>query len=301
MNRCIAFFNFGNKCVLELLVATYTLRKHYAGKIVWCLAKEDKWNELLAKQVSNLNVDIIWSDFAKMKRNTKSAVKPSLFKQLFDAGYDSVIMCDGDLVFLQPIDELWKPLEDAGCMLTNFCGWKTDGKIMRGRIENLRGILSDEQVEKMCDGYPSVNIGVMGFTKDKGGKALRKWTSVTEKLAGKHIADEIAAHVIKPWYDCHIASSEFNASAKIGDLSKIEFNKVVHYHGGSQGGGEAEARYEDRRRSSRLWMATLFDFYKSKVVPDAKSWEQYAVGGVYEILQAQPNLPEECSKEFGYE
>jgi hypothetical protein len=298
MKRCIAFFNFGNKCVLELLVATYSLRKHYSGAVVWCLAKDDKWNEQLVPQVGKLNVEIIWSDFAKMKRNTKSAVKPSLFKQLFELSYESVIMCDGDLLFMQPIDELWEPLEANGCVLTNFCNWKTDGKIMRARLNNLRGILTDEQVEKMCDSYPSVNIGVMGFTKDKGRKALRKWTEMTEKLAGKHIADEIAAHVIKPWYDCYIAGPEFNASAKIGDLSKIELNKVVHYHGGSQGGGEAEERYENRRRSSRLWMAALHDFYKSGVVPSAKSWEQYATGGVYEILQANPNLPEECSKEF---
>lgn len=298
MNKCIAFYNFGNKCILELLVATYTLRKHYNGKIIWCLAKGDASNEQLAKQVSGLHVDIVWSDFAKMKRNTKSAVKPSLFKQLFDIGYDSVIMCDGDLLFLQPIDDLWAPLEENGCVLTNFCGWKTNGKIMRARINNLQGILSEEQINKMCNGYPSVNIGVMGFTKEKGRKALRKWTEITEKLAGKHIADEIAAHVIKPWYDCYIAGSEFNASAKLGDMETIEKNKVVHYHGGSQGGGEVEARYEDRRRSSRLWMAALYDFYKSNVVPEAKEWEKFATGGVYEILQSNQNLPEECSKEF---
>jgi hypothetical protein len=138
----------------------------------------------------------------------------------------------------------------------------------------------------------------MGFTKDKGMEGLKLWGELTKKLAGKHIADEIAIHHALLIKHVVIVPSTFNASAKIGDLSHIEDNHVVHYHGSAQGGGEADLRYEDRRRSSRLWMAHLYSFYDSGLVPEAKMWEPYSTGGIFEILQANPNLPFECSLEF---
>lgn len=298
MKQCIAFYNFGNKCILELLVATYTLKKHYSGEIVWMLANNDEWNKQVAGQVANLNVNIKWVDLNLIKRNAKSAVKPYLFNQLFTAGYDSVIMCDGDLLFLKPIDSLWIGLEKHGVLMTQFCNWVTTGSIMSGRINQMKGMIPDKDLSKLTSVvHPAVNIGVMGFNKKKGLTHLKKWELLTEKLAGKHIADEVAAHALL-LDNVTIAPSSYNASAKIGDLSHIEDNYVVHYHGSAQGGGEADLRYENRRRSSRLWFAHLYNFYNSGLVPEARMWEQYATGGVFEVLQLNPNLPFECSQEF---
>ena len=298
MNKCIAFYNFGNRCILELLVATYTLRKHYTGKIVWMLAKNDEWNQKVATQVGNLNVEIMWVDLNLVRRNAKSAVKPFLFDKLFTSGYDSAIMCDGDLLFLKPIDELWESLTDKGVLLTQFCNWVTSGHIMSKRINQMKGLISDADLNVLVSNkYPAINIGVMGFTKERGLNQLKRWDMITQKLAGKHIADEVAAHALLLG-NVKVTSSSFNASAKIGNLKKIEKNHVVHYHCSAQGGGEADLRYENRRRSSRLWFAHLYDFYKSGLVPEANMWEQYATGGVYEVLQANPNLPYECSQEF---
>jgi hypothetical protein len=298
MKNCIAFYNFGNKCILELLVATYSLRKHYTGDIVWMLANNDEWNKQVASQVDNLKVTIKWVDLNLIKRNAKSAVKPFLFDKLFTSGYDSVLMCDGDLLFLKPIDELWSKLAEKGVLLTQFCNWVTKGKIMKARIEQMRGLITDADLDVLIkNAKPAVNIGVMGFTKERGLRQLKVWDALTEKLAGKHIADEVAAHALLLG-NVMIAPPTFNASAKIGDLSHIEDNYIVHYHGSAQGGGDTYARYGNRRRSSRLWFAHLYDFYNSGLVPEAKMWEQYATGGVYEVLQANPNLPFECSQEF---
>ena len=298
MNRCIVFYNFGNKCILELLVATYTLRKHYTGEIVWMLANNDEWNQTVATQVANLNVKIVWTDLNLIKRNAKSAVKPYLFNKLFTSGYDSVLMCDGDLLFLKPIDELWVFLEKSGILVTNFCGWNTGGNIMRGRLEQMSGMIPDTDLKHLIDAkYPALNIGVMGFTKDKGKEGLELWDSLTQKLAGKHIADEVAVHALL-LKNIMIVPSTFNASAKIGDLSHIEDNHIVHFHGSAQGGGEVDIRYEDRRRSSRLWMAHLYEFTNSGLVQEALMWIPYATGGINEILQKNPNLPFECWQEF---
>lgn len=298
--KTIAFFNFGNRCILELLVATYTLRKYYVDNIVWCLAKGDQNNEKLAKQVEKLNVTIEWVDFNYLKKNTKSAIKPQLFNHLFNIGYESVIMCDGDLLFLYGLDDLWAPLEKHGSLLTQFVNWKTHGGIMSRRLKELLNVsfLNNEEYKILTSGKPAVNIGVMGFTKQKGMDALQYWAKATESLAGKHIADEIAAHALLLKHNPYIASAKYNASAKIGDLEDIEKNIVIHFHGGAQGGGDVDIRYEDRRKSSRLWLAHLYDFYSSGLVPDAKMWEEFATGGVYSIIQRNPNLPFECYQEF---
>jgi hypothetical protein len=296
--QTICFFNFGKSCVLELLVALYTLRKQYSGHITVCLLKNDKWNEILAPQLDKFGVNIHWVDIDLTKRNSKCYIKPLLFKYLFEnTQYTSVIMCDGDLLFLRPIDSLWQPLEDKGCLLTQFCDWRTNGPIMSGRIKQLNKVLNEEQIKKLCDDYPAINIGVMGFTKDKGGKAFRKWSDLTKKVAGIHLADEIAAAVVPPYYDCFIAGAEYNASAKFSNMDTIEYNTVVHYHGGSQGGGPEEAEYETRRRSSRLWFATLNSLINSNICK-IDEWIPHAKGGVHSILNANKELLEQCTAEF---
>ena len=297
--RTICFFNFGKSCVLELLVAIYTLRKHYTGHITLCLTKNDKWNEQLAPQLNNLGVNIHWIDLDMTKRNSKCYIKPDIFKYLFTkTDYTSVIMCDGDLLFLKPIDDLWTPMEEQGCLLTQFCDWKTNGSIMKGRIKQLSKALDDEQINKLCNKHPAINIGVMGFTKDKGGKAFRKWSSLTHKMAGIHLGDEISISVVPPYYNCYITGPEFNASAKLSDMNTIENNIVVHYHGGSQGGGPEDAVYESRRRSSRLWFSALNSLLKSNTVPEAVSWIEYAKGGVKKVIDSNPGILDQCSLEF---
>lgn len=296
--NCISFFNFGKSCVLELLVATYSLRKVYTGPIVWCLLK-DEWNEKLATQVDYLGVSIHWVDIDIKKKNTKCYIKPLLFKYLFEnTKYNNVIMCDGDLLFLKPIDDLWNPLIEKGCLLTQFCNWKTNGSIMKSRIQQLNKVLDEEQIKKLCNKYPAINIGVMGFTKEKGGKAFRKWSDLTDKIAGVHLGDEIAVSVIPPYYNCHITGPEYNASAKLSDMNTIENNIIVHYHGGSQGGGSEELDYESRRRSSRLWFAGLSNLLRSGTVPMSESWIEHAKGGVKSVLQSNPDLLDQCSSEF---
>lgn len=297
--KCIAFFNFGNKCILELLVATYTLRKHYNGEIVWVLANNDHWNKKISNHIAALNVKIEWLDFNMLSKNTKSAIKPSIFKYLFSKGYESVIMCDGDLVFMDNIDDLFEPLNKShDVVLTNFCNWLTKGNIMRQRIAQLKGIIDDVSLKNLLDGYyKAVNIGVMGFNK-RGIHLLDKWAEITKKLEGKHIADEIAAHYLLLFVNTFVADKTYNASAKIGNLDEIEKNKVIHYHGGSQGGGDVDIRYEDRRRSSRIWYAYFYELEKANIIPNIREWIQYSTGGIHEILKANPDLPEECYKEF---
>lgn len=296
MSNCVAFYNFGHKCITELLVATYSLRNVYSGDIVWMLAN-DEWNDLLASQVNGLNVIIKRFNLnTSVKRNIKSAIKPNLIRTLLEE-YDQVLMCDGDLLFLKPIDKLFTLLDRKGILLTHFCNWVTSGNIMKSRINELKDFISQDELLNILDTHPAVNIGVMGFNK-KGLNGLNKWEELTEKLAGKHIADEIAAHYLLLDTNTIIAPSFFNASAKLSDQETIQDNYIVHYHGSSQGGGEVEIRFENRRRASRLWFANLKKFYNCNMMPSAKEWQSFATGGIHDIISAHSNILKDCHDEF---
>lgn len=287
MNGC-CFFNFGGKCITRLLVSIYTLRKVYDGNITLMLAKNDEHNEKLAKHLNKLNVDIQWFDLKRLRRGTKSAIKPKLFKE---SKYDNTLMLDGDLLFLKPIDDLFKHINDSGTVLTHFCGWFNNGRTMARRLDILKECFDDAQMTKVLGKHKSVNIGVMGVSKERGKKFLRKWEEITGKLAGKFIADEIAAHVYI-WYDNYIADGTYNQSCKITDQDTILDNKVIHYHGNKSS--------NISRRSSRLWYHGLESLIRSGLVNKDYIIETIKLdgSGAASVIKKNPTILEDCYNEF---
>jgi len=281
----IIFYNFGNSCITRLLVSLYTLRKVYTGPVTLMLAKDDANNIKLSKQLNKLNITVQWFDLEKVKRNTKSAIKPALFKESI---YDNTIMCDADLIFIKPIDELFDQIEQNGTVLTHFMGWYTNGRIMSRRLKILEKLFDVDQMKKVYEHNPAINIGVMGISKEKGGKFLRKWEQVTKKLAGKFIADEIAAHVYI-WYDHVIVGETYNQSGKFANKNELISNHIIHLHGSSH--------TNPLRNSSRLWWASLGSFYDSNLVEDAEYWQQFD-SGVMETFKTHPNIIIDCQKEY---
>lgn len=238
----IVFYNFGAKCVARLLVALYSLRRIYSGPVTLMLATNDDHNQRLSKQLEFLNIDIKWFnlDAKGTKRNVKSILKPYLFTL---SPYENTLLIDADVVFLKPFDELFKSIEEKGFLVTQFSNWVSSGRTMIKRLEILRGIFDDKQMQAALNDHPAVNIGVLGYNKPRGNKLLRKWAQVTEKLTGKFIADEIAMQGVYFWYDHFVAEEKYNYSCHYGK----DFNKanIVHYHGGKNS--------NPNRFSSRLW------------------------------------------------
>jgi hypothetical protein len=251
--RGVVFFNFGNKCIARLLAALYTLRKVYNGPITLALARNDKSNEELIKDVTGFNVDIMWFDMeSKVKRNVKSILKPNLF---LNSPYETTLMFDGDLIFMKPFDELWEKIEEHGFLVTHFSNWYSHGRTMSKRIGILKDVFNEKQMKAALDNHPAVNIGVLGYAKGKGDKLLRKWTQITEQVAGKFIADEIAMQGVYFWYDHYIAEGKYNYSCHFGKNFKEAV--IIHHHGGKS--------YSLKRFSSRLWWGFIKEMKDSGI------------------------------------
>lgn len=223
----VTFFNFGGGCIIRLLVALDSLRKFHNGPVTVFLANGDPFCEKAALDIAQY-AQIQWFDLERLaKRNLKSCIKPSLFKQ---SPYKHTIMCDGDLLFQADIEPLFIPLT-KGCefLVTQFSTWKTDGSKMRKRVGRAWDFLDEETQKKLQGKVPAVNIGVMGWTHGAD-KVLADWEEMTMNLAGQHIADEIACQVIFPRHKHHVAGPEWNESC-FYHAGEIEAAKILHYHG----------------------------------------------------------------------
>lgn len=290
MTRGCMFFNFGSKCVARLLTAIYTLRNVYNGPIVLALAKNDEANIKLAEEVKIFNVDILWFDFEhKVKRNIKSILKPHLFTI---SPYDTTLMFDGDLIFTKPIDDLFTWTEEKGFLVTHFSQWYSNGSSMSKRIKRLSKVFNQTQMDAALNKHPAVNIGVLGYNKQKGGKLLRKWTQVTKDVAGIFIADEIAMQGVYFWYDHYMANGFYNYSCHFG--KDFEKAYIIHYHGNKHS--------NPNRYSSRLWWGAMLQirekFGRNK--PDMQYWieKDPQVSAVMQAPGFEPSFYIKCHKEW---
>ncbi len=225
----VVFFNFGNGCVLRLLVALSSMRKVYNGDIVLMLAKDDEWNKKAVKDIEKmrLNIDFQWFDLLKVRRKKKSAIKPHLFSL---SPYDKTLMFDGDVLIRKPFDDLFDELDKNGFLITRFVTWTTNKRTMTKRISRMKGLIPEEDLQEALDHKPAINIGILGYKKSVGDKLLKMWEKITEKMAGKFIADEIAIHGACFKYPCSIVSSLYNYSCKL-ERAPIEDAVIIHYHG----------------------------------------------------------------------
>lgn len=265
MTTGICFFNFGGSCVTRLLVALHTLRQHYKGEITVFLAKEDRFCDAIVEDIHEFDAGVLRFDLESIaRRNLKCCIKPQLFKE---SPYDHTLMCDGDLVFRADPSELFAPLEDKGLLVTKFSTWHTDGSRMRRRIARFQEHVAADTWRIAASEDPTygkiaaINIGVLGWSKDKiqSIPVMTRWTDLTLKTAGSHMADEHAMQVIYPRYAHHLAGPEWNESCQHPANHDFSQAKILHFHGNKES--------EPDRISSRYWLQAFEELARSRRVP----------------------------------
>jgi hypothetical protein len=224
----IMMYNRGSRMTVEALVALYSLRKYYDGKIAFYVQDYPKE---LEEALKYFNCDIIVSEEnAHMKTLVK---KSSLFE---NPPFDKTIWCDLDLTFVGGISELFDELDDCDFILTNFSNWTSNGKGMSKRINRFRGTSSDKHIEEALNNHPAINTGVVGLNR-RNPEQLKKFMShVTEMAhkAGGHIPDEVSMQIYYPVANefgltCKIVDPKYNVSVIYGD--DIEDKRAIHGHG----------------------------------------------------------------------
>jgi len=256
MTHGCLFFNFGDKCVLRLLTALYTLRKVYSGPVTVMLAKNDTWNELVKDDIKRLGCDYEFFDMEKLcRRNLKSVLKPGLFK---NSCFDTTLMFDGDLVFRSSPEDLFNLTKASGFLVTHFSHWYADGRTIKKRVNTLKDLLTAEELKKSLEHHPAINIGVMGYNKGNGDACRDEWEKLTLAGAGRFIIDEIAAQCVYHKYPHHVADCSWNTSCR--NAAELLTADIVHYHGNKH--------TSPNRLASRFWWACVKELSEAKSVLD---------------------------------
>lgn len=204
--RGCVFFNFGAAYALRLLVAIFSLRRHYKGPIAVFLRKEPA-GLALRDDLAALGVETLF-----LPHLSKSLDRHRIF---LDSPFDTTMSFDSDMIFRSPIDGLWEPLEKHGVLLTRFYAppYGVDGTAEKpgfanrmDYLEGMRELIGEElyatAARRMLKDRIDINIGVMGISRTAGAAFLADYTDLLERgrerrpvlfdematvaLAGKH-------------------------------------------------------------------------------------------------------------------
>jgi hypothetical protein len=230
--RGCVFFNFGSHYALRLLVALSSLRHFYSGPVTTFVAR-DEAGIALAPELERLDSRVTFVDSL-----SKSADKHRLF---LDSPYRTTLAFDSDVLFVEPIDELWEPLEREGVLVTRFFpapdGYGGPGQW--SRVELLKGVrnLVDretyaEALRRMRDERIDVNIGVMGISRPRGDAFLADWAERIERGRGQGslLLDEMLVVALLPKHRHFLADEEWNCPAdEFFRRTNLGDARVIHY------------------------------------------------------------------------
>ena len=255
--RGVLFFNRGEKCAVRLVVALYTLRKHYHGDVTVFL--EEPYPKELDFCCEYFACNVVHSE-----PNLNSGALVRKTELFVNSPYDRTIWLDADTVTVGKIDELFDLLDDADVVIPDFCGWLSSGNKISNRIKTFKGVVSDEMLLEAQNGHPAINTGIFSYRKNI--QFMKDWIDLAQKGEGKiWIADEIAFQILYPFYDnIKVGPMKYNTSVVYGE--KVEDKRVIHYHG---------QKHVFGNNLSQVWVDTFNEMRKDNIA-NIESVVQYA-------------------------
>jgi len=236
-DRGCLFFNFGRSYVLRLLVSVFTLRRVYDGPVTVFHAGEDDSGVRLKAQLKKLDCDVVFVD-----RISKSWDRHRFFQ---DSPYRTTLVFDSDLLFFEPFDELWEPLEREGLLLTRFfpSPYGVDGSPDRpgwanrvGHLESVRGFLDAdthaEAFRRLVEERIDINVGVMGISRPLGEPFLADWSERMERgrSSGILLFDEMLTVGLAGKYPHYLADEKWNCPAdEFFRRTNLADARIIHY------------------------------------------------------------------------
>ena len=233
----IIMFNRGERMLVRILVALYSLRKHYSGNVTFYVENPCPCPRELDEVLKYFNCNIVHleerHDFKTLIRKT------SLFGSQGIANYDKTLWLDTDVVVLNSLDGMFESLNDADLVIPHFCHWWSDGRAISKRINRFNGLIEQKYIDEALRHHPAINTGVLSFKNTEKWKNFvdNVWIPLSDKAANKgvFIADEVGLQLLMPslneWdIKLKIAPIGYNMSVLHDhDQSKEKF--VAHMHG----------------------------------------------------------------------
>ena len=232
---CI-FLDFGNSHSLRLIVAVFSLRKHYPGPVRVVLEKGAD-NRALTEILQGLDCEV-----EEVTGLSKSWTKHQLFRQ---SPFESTLIFDSDLVFRAPIDDLWTALERTGLLLTRFYAPpygiegtpERHGRCSRVNLLNkIRKLVAPQiharTMHNLLAHRLDVNVGVMGVTAAGGQDFLDQWAKAIEADPQRRIPllDEMLALALFSEHEHSLMDETWNCPAdEFFRRSNLADARIIHY------------------------------------------------------------------------
>lgn len=238
MERKAIFVMSGAAHLPYLVTALSSLRRYWSGKVhLYAWEESHKICKLISKDFDRLYIEEV--HFREPPYRGKNSQFEDKQRVMMGQPMNSVnLYLDADLLFAGNVSHLLNLAEDHGFVATQFNAWKTNGGVVRKRIERLRQFpdIPQASVEKvMEESYPSVNGGV--FACRPTSEILAEWLRRTEIARDIFISDETALHTFLPEGLKVATSGMWNSSTKekylSNELPGREAVRIWHGHGDS--------------------------------------------------------------------
>ena len=260
----VLFFNFGAKCAIRLFIAMYTLRKYYSGNAVLLLQKDEEYTNAIKEKAKQIGIDVELMDLDRIcDKNFKSVLAPKVLKI---SPYEASVQIDADTSFRHSPQQILDWCYDYGVLVSHFSNWMSSGHIMSKRIRGFADVISPEDLAMSLNRKPAVNCGVVGYRHGIADDFQKEWDDLTNKTAGRFIAEEIACQCVFWKHTHYLAPPEWNVSVVWGNL---ETAKIIHYHGHKHTSLD--------RRNSRYWWAEVGWAIEDGILDfeEVKFWSQF--------------------------
>lgn len=230
MTQGICYFLCGNwkKYLGCLVVSLHSLRQHWDGPVSVCIPQEFV-NPLQYREIPSIETfdGATIVPLAPVPRHVPYVTKASLWRH---SPYDRTLLLDADTVVTGDISELFQ----AKLTVTQFCEWRTTGKIVGGRLQQWadRGIRPNRVWKLRQFAEPAINTGVVAWDRGGAPLMLEEWEQLTREGWECSFTDELAMQIL--WNDFaakggRLLDDRFNCSAIFG--VNRDDARIWHYHG----------------------------------------------------------------------
>lgn len=232
MTQGICYFLCGNwqRYLGPLVVSLHSLRQHWDGPVC-ILADETTIGSMKFKMFVDFGVRITAKlkliDLAPVPRHVPYVTKATLWRH---SPFDRTLLLDADTVVTGDINELFQ----AKLTVTQFCEWRTTGKIVGGRLQQWadRGIRPNRVWKLRQFAEPAINTGVVAWDRGGAPLMLEEWEQLTREGWECSFTDELAMQIL--WNDFaakggRLLDDRFNCSAIFG--VNRDDARIWHYHG----------------------------------------------------------------------
>lgn len=230
MQKSVAYYNIGTRCLIRLITSIYSLRKVWHGDIIVFLEGATPEWVFHAFHAMKVRCQKIMARTYKFDGIKTALIRKTDLPKLVDS--DTGVFLDADTIVVDKIDPLFELPKEASFGVTAFSDWHEGGHMIAGRITAWDKISGGY---KPHDKRPAVNTGV--FCWRKGSKFVDAWHEMT-LLGAKHpetgqsstiMVDEIACQVLLDRPDVAVFDSKYCESVKFGVAAKPA---IIHFHGG---------------------------------------------------------------------